>query len=315
MDLTTTARYRVLGYPHEPTQLVLVACDEPDESLQDADSDGNLHAVDTDINTHTHTHSTVVSDGDDCNVEDTPQRQDNSPSINQFEPVYIDMTKHDPSIQSKIETLEAGYLIEATLKWTVDGPQLTGVNVIAETDFTFYQNVTGVFEAATATWNDAVAEGEGMGSRLTRGTDAKPNGALYVFAKQHGARNLIREFQTGITPLEPLIRRIDEEETASTSVSPESTQPRAVFCLNRQPNRSSSCMWCSVVMVCLLAPSVQHMEKIPTAGQIITMRVTPVMNPGAFPLVHFNLIDNSCWCCDPLLSLFEMEGRSTTQLN
>jgi hypothetical protein len=231
MDLTTTARYRVLGYPHEPTQLVLVACDEPDESLQDADSDENIHAVDTDINTHTHTHSTVVSDGDDCNVEDTPQRQDNSPSINQFEPVYIDMTKHDPSIQSKIETLEAGYLIEATLKWTVDGPQLTEVNVIAETDFTFYQNVTGVFEAATATWNDAVAEGEGMGSRLTRGTDAKPNGALYVFAKQHGARNLIREFQTGITPLEPLIRRIDEEETASTSVSPESTQPRAVFLL------------------------------------------------------------------------------------
>jgi len=218
MGLTTTARYRVLGYPHESTQLVLIACDETDEELQDSSVNADAHETDTDDNN-------MMID------EETSQHNANAVSIDKFEPVYIDISAHDTAIQSAVDTLAAGYLIEATLKWTADGPQIAAVDIIAETEFIFYEDITGIFEAATSTWNNAVAEGEGMGSRLTRGTDAKPNGALYVFAKQQGARNLIREFQTGITPLEPLIRRIDEEEAASVSVPPESTQPRAVFIL------------------------------------------------------------------------------------
>jgi hypothetical protein len=66
-----------------------------------------------------------------------------------------------------------------------------------------------------------------MHGRVPRGTDGEPNGALYVFAKQSGARDLFEEFRTGITPLDPLVRRADR----GGSVPPESEQPRAVFVL------------------------------------------------------------------------------------
>lgn len=126
MDVTTTAQYRVLGYPHKPTQLVLMACDETNEELQDLNADTNLHDVDDEM-----------GDGDNCSGEDTARRDIASPSIDKFEPIYIDMTEYDTAIQSKVDTLELGYLIEATVKWTADGLRLTVVDVIAETNFIF----------------------------------------------------------------------------------------------------------------------------------------------------------------------------------
>jgi hypothetical protein len=196
MDLTTDGRFRVLGRPRDPAELLLVAVDGGDDG-KDAD-DG------------------VGSRGHDESVP-----------TDAFDPVYVDTSGHGGDLSDAIDALEAGALVDATLAWTDGEPRFEGVEVVAATTFEFYGGVTGVFEAAKRTWSVAEADNAAMHGRVTRNTDGEPNGALYVFAKQAGARDLFEEFRTGITPLDPLLRRADRGE----SVPPEAEQPRAVFVL------------------------------------------------------------------------------------
>ena len=176
-DPTTAGRYRVLGRPRDPAELLL-----------------------------------VTIDGNEADA---------------FDPLYVDTTGYDDDLAATVEGLHAGALVDASLVWRDGDPRFDSLTVVADTVFEFYDGVTGIFEAATDAWMVAEADNEGMNAQVTRNTDGEPNGALYVFAKQSGARDLFEEFRTGVTPLSPLVSRVDEAE----SVPPEVDQPRAVFVL------------------------------------------------------------------------------------
>lgn len=190
-DPTTEGRYRVLGRPRDPAELLLV---------------------------------TVDADGTDPDAGgDRPTGESEAA----FAPVYVDATGYEGELAATVEGLRAGMLVDATVVWRDGTPRFSSLAVVADTTFEFYDGVTGIFEAAKNAWMVAEADNEGMNARVTRNTDGEPNGALYVFAKQSGARDLFEEFRTGVTPLSPLVTRVDEAE----SLPPETDQPRATFVL------------------------------------------------------------------------------------
>ena len=205
-DPTTVGRYRVLGRPRDPAELLLVTVGA-DEGTADSGS-----GADSGL------------DGEAKGAGDSGRTED---SAEAFAPVYVDTTGYDADLAATVGGLHAGALVDATLAWRDGDPQFESLEVVADTAFEFYDGVTGIFEAAKNAWMVAEADNEGMNARVTRSTDGEPNGALYVFAKQSGARDLFEEFRTGVTPLSPLVSRVDEAE----SVPPEAEQPRAVFVL------------------------------------------------------------------------------------
>lgn len=115
--------------------------------------------------------------------------------------------------------LHPGYAIDATLSPPGDDegddgddagrPTLTAATVERETLLTVADDVEGLYEAATDAFRTARAAGEGMTSRVTRGTDGEPNGALYAFADP-ATRDLVAGLRRGRPPLEPLLSRADE---------------------------------------------------------------------------------------------------------
>ncbi|RLM90259.1 hypothetical protein D3D02_05705 [Halobellus sp. Atlit-38R] len=207
MDLKTSGRYRVLGRPRDPDELLLVEVDDFD----DADA--------------------VAADSDDADAatvdsEEEAARADSDPD-EAFAPTYVDTTGYDGALADAVASLRAGTLVDATLAWSDGDPRFESIDLLADSVFEFYDGVTGIFEAAKQTWMVAEADNAAMNGRVTKNTDGEPNGALYVFAKQAGARDLFEEFRTGVTPLDPLVRRADRGE----STPPETEQPRAVFVL------------------------------------------------------------------------------------
>ncbi|WP_336021694.1 DUF6663 family protein [Halobellus salinisoli] len=185
MTPTTSGRFRVLGRPRDPGELLLVSV------------------------------GTIEGGAAEHATEPT------------FDPAYVGMTEYSGDLADDVASLAAGNLIDATLAWDDGEPRFSAVDVVADSAFEFYDDVTGIFEAAKETWMVAEADNAAMHGRVTRNTDGEPNGALYAFAKQSGARDLFEEFRTGVTPLDPLVRRADEGE----SVPPEAEQARAVFVL------------------------------------------------------------------------------------
>ncbi|ERG99664.1 MAG: hypothetical protein J07HQX50_00811 [Haloquadratum sp. J07HQX50] len=145
----------------------------------------------------------------------------------EFNPVTVEIPNSAASVVS------AGNLIEATLSWPNEHAQLEDFKRLSETTFEYIDDISPVFEAASTLWQAAVREQDGLRGRVTRGTDSQPNGVLYVFAEQSGVRNLFDEFQSGTTPLEPLLQRVDDQRETSdeTSPAPETEQDRAVFIL------------------------------------------------------------------------------------
>ncbi|MFC7069136.1 DUF6663 family protein, partial [Halobaculum lipolyticum] len=144
-----------------------------------------------------------------------------------FEPVRVaDAVDADDAdrddLAETVDGLEPGTVVTARLRWPdpdaaadpdADGSPLARVESLTverESRYLFADGVEPVFEAARDAWQDARAAGEAMGSRVTRDTDGEPNGALYVFAET-GARDLLGEFRSGTTPLEPLVDRVNED--------------------------------------------------------------------------------------------------------
>jgi hypothetical protein len=188
MDLTTEGRYRVLGRPREPDELLLV-------ELPTAGDDG------------------------DADPEEA------------FAPTYVDATGYEGELAETVESVAAGNVVDADLTWHDGDPRFDRLAVVAETTFAFADGVTGMFEAAKSAWMVAEAENEAMNARVTRGTDGDPNGALYVFAKQSGARDLFAEFRDGVRPLDPLVSRVETGESDRVELPSEAEQARAVFVL------------------------------------------------------------------------------------
>jgi hypothetical protein len=139
-----------------------------------------------------------------------------------FDPVYVATGGHEGALADAVAGLRPGFLVDATLRWSDEGdPAFADLTVVRRTELAFADGVTGIFEAATEAWHVAEADNEGMNSRVTRDTDGEPNGVLYVFAKQSGARDLFEEFRSGVLPLEPLLQRVEEGR--------DDDDPRAVF--------------------------------------------------------------------------------------
>lgn len=207
MELTTTGRYRVLASPRDRPELLLVdrsaapgddvAAGTAGEETDDGETEDAYAPV------YVRTDGYDEPDGGsggDASVGDAPVgAPDSDPGS---EPAA--------DLAATVESLEPGNVVEATLRWEDGEARFVAVEVLRRTRFWFGDEVTGIFEAARETWRDAAAAGEAMNSRVTRSTDGEPNGALYVFAEQPGARDLLAEFRDGSLPLDPLLDRVDE---------------------------------------------------------------------------------------------------------
>lgn len=129
-----------------------------------------------------------------------------------LEPVTVAIDGYEDDLGERVAALRPGNLVEATLSWADGAARFAACEVVEPTLFAFAAGVTGLFEDATRTWQEAEREGEAMNSRVTRDTDGRPNGALYVFAKQPGERDLFEEFRNGARPLEPLLDAVERPE-------------------------------------------------------------------------------------------------------
>ncbi len=164
----------------------------------------------------------VTTDGQ-FRVLDNPRRADelllversgdgvgNGDDAEAFTPTAVRTDDYDDELGEAVADLEPGYVVDATLAWNDGTARFVAVTVLKRTRFSFFDGVTGVFEAARQTWDAAEREGEAMNSRVTRSTDGDANGVVYVFAEQSGVRDLYGEFRNGTLPLEPLIDRVDQ---------------------------------------------------------------------------------------------------------
>jgi hypothetical protein len=202
MELTTTGRYRVIGRPRSDDELLCIDVSEADaamEAVADATRRRDPELVDT---------------GD------------------YFDPTYLPTEGYEGAAAALIEGLEPGNLVDLTLRWTDGTPRVVEGTVVDRTRFHF-EAVERSFDAAREAWYEADAEDLGVLGRVTSDADGEPNGVVYVFAKQTGARDVFEEFADGVLPLEPLVRRVDY------GIAGESDDggPREVFVLDpaREP--------------------------------------------------------------------------------
>jgi hypothetical protein len=131
--------------------------------------------------------------------------------VSSTDPTYVPSEGYEEPFQERVDGLEPGNRIEATIEWDSEGnPRLGDIEVLTRTYIEFIDGATGIFEAARETAEEAAMQGEAMNSRVTKSTDNEDNGVVYTFAKQTGERDLYEEFKEGITPLEPLIARLGE---------------------------------------------------------------------------------------------------------
>jgi hypothetical protein len=134
--------------------------------------------------------------------------------------LLLDRSDHEPvrvaaggygDLADAVDALRPGYLVDATLAWSDGDARFDAVDVRKRTLFEYADAVTGLFEAALETMEQAHQEGAGVRGRPTFSTDGEPNGAVYAFAEQAGERDVFEEIRTGTLPLEPLVDRLDEE--------------------------------------------------------------------------------------------------------
>ena len=126
------------------------------------------------------------------------------------DPTYVTTAGYEGDLGRAVDDIEPGNRIAARLSWTDGTPRFAEVAVETRTTIAFADDATGIFEVARETWQEAEREGSAMNARTTRNTDGDPNGVVYTFAKQAGQRDLYGEFRDGITPLEPLVKRLAE---------------------------------------------------------------------------------------------------------
>lgn len=127
-----------------------------------------------------------------------------------IEPTLVETGGYAGSLAETVAGLRPGYVVDATLEWTDGTARFRDVDVTNWTLVTYAQGVSGLFEAALETMEEARREGVGMTGRPTYSTDGEPNGAVYAVAEQRGERDVFEEIRTGALPLEPLIDRLEE---------------------------------------------------------------------------------------------------------
>lgn len=133
------------------------------------------------------------------------------------EPVRVAADGYD-DLSDTVSALCPGYLVDATLAWDDGDARFTDLATERRTLFTYAEGVSGLFEAALETMEEAHQENMGVHGRPTFSTDGEPNGAVYAFAQQSGERDVFEEIRTGSLPLEPLVDRLDQHENCAHEV-------------------------------------------------------------------------------------------------
>jgi len=139
-----------------------------------------------------------------------------------YDPVYATTEGYDGELADRIDALDPGTVVDATLAWDDGTARIADLSVVRESRFRFADDVEGMFEAAVETWQRIRADGEAVGSMTTKSTDGDPNGALYLFADGPGT-DTFDEVKTGRLPIEPLIERVNDRRADDA--------PREVFVL------------------------------------------------------------------------------------
>ena len=139
-----------------------------------------------------------------------------------YDPLYATATGYEGTLAERVETLDPGVVVDATLEWDDGTARFADVATVREDRFRFADEVEGMFEAAVDAWRSIRAEGEAVGSVTTRSTAGEPNGALYLFADAPGT-DTFEELRAARIPVEPLVDRVDETRADD--------EPREVFVL------------------------------------------------------------------------------------
>lgn len=139
-----------------------------------------------------------------------------------YDPLYATAEGYEGDLADRIDALDPGTVVDATLAWDDGSARVTELSVVRESRFRFADDVEGMFEAAVEAWQGIRADGEAMGSITTKSTDGEPNGALYLFADGPGT-DTFDEVKTGRLPIEPLIERVNDRRADDA--------PREVFVL------------------------------------------------------------------------------------
>ncbi|RAW44156.1 hypothetical protein DQW50_15855 [Halorubrum sp. 48-1-W] len=126
-----------------------------------------------------------------------------------YDPLYATATGYEGELAERVETLDPGAVVDATLAWDDGTARFAEVTTVREDRFRFADEIDGMFEAAVDLWRAIRAEGEAVGSVTTRSTDGDPNGALYLFADGPGT-DTFAELRSARIPVEPLVARVDE---------------------------------------------------------------------------------------------------------
>lgn len=132
-----------------------------------------------------------------------------------MEPTIVVGASEDADIEDVVAGLRPGYVVDAMLEWTDGTARFADVTVSSYTLIQYADAVSGLFEAALETMEEARREGLGVTGRPTFRTDGEPNGAVYAFAEQRGERDIFEEIRSGTLPLEPLIDRLESSEGAA----------------------------------------------------------------------------------------------------
>lgn len=133
------------------------------------------------------------------------------------EPVRVAADGYD-GLTDTVAALRPGYLVDATLAWDDGEARFADCGIERRTLFTYAEGVSGLFDAALETMEEAHQENMGVHGRPTFSTDGEPNGGVYAFAQQSGERDVFEEIRTGGIPLEPLVDRLDQEEACAHEV-------------------------------------------------------------------------------------------------
>jgi hypothetical protein len=154
------------------------------------------------------------------------------------DPTYVPATGYAGDLAETVAELRPGNRIAAALSWEKGTPRFAALAIETRTEIDFFDGATGIFEVGRETAAAARRSGEGMNSRVLRGTDGEVSGVVYTFATQPGARDLFAEFRDGGRPLEPLIERLDRdaEPPYGISVIRPADEPFVLVCLALDPD-------------------------------------------------------------------------------
>lgn len=123
--------------------------------------------------------------------------------------VDVQSTGYDDPLQSTVDDLRRGYLVEATLEWPPEGaPSFTDLSTETRTLFEFVDGTPDIFEQARETYEEGKLERMPIYSNVTYNTDGDPNGVIYTFAKQDHEKDIFAEFKNGQMTLEPMIEKL-----------------------------------------------------------------------------------------------------------